>query len=217
MTFPKPISVAATIALSLFATGCRKSDSTPAASATPAPQTVKSAPASVEVGTLVHRPIEITIPNLSQSSADQLAQLGSQSLSNLAFLDGDKSSGIMDQIASLRSSLDGNQAVDALNQLKQLSDVAQSIPGAPIVIEGTKQLVSAWALKQGFDASTITPVLAALQQKDYASLASQAAILLGTGALTAEQKQIVNGVLANYGIDAKVDQALDAVKGLFNR
>jgi|GEM_PF-1691698 len=217
MIFAKPISTAATIALSLFATGCSKSDSTPAASAPPAPQTVKSTPATVEVGTLAQRPVEITIPNLSQTSADQLAQLGSQSLSNLAILGGEKSSGITDQITSLRSSLDGNQAVDALNKLKQLSDVAQSIPGAPIVIEGTKQLVSAWALKQGFDPSTITPVLAAIQQKDYASLASQAAILVGTGGLTAEQKQIVNGVLTNYGIDAKVDQALDAVKGLFNR
>lgn len=217
MNFTKPISAAAVLSLALFAVGCSKSEPDASATATPDPQTVKAPPATIEVGTLANRPIEITIPNLSQSSADQLAQLGAQSLSNLSLLGGEKSSGIVDQISSLRSSLDGNQAVDALNKLKQLSAAAQSIPGAPIVIEGTKQLVSAWALKQGFDPATINPVLTAIQQKDYVGLASQAAVLVGKGGLTPEQKLIVNGVLSNYGIDAKVDDAIDAVKGLFNR
>jgi hypothetical protein len=216
MISEKPLFTVAAISLALLAIGCSKSEPT-ADAATTATPTPTAAPATVEVGQIADRPVEISIPNLSQTSADQLAKLGAQSLSNLSFLGGGNSTGIADQISSLKSSLDGNQAVDALAKLKQLSDAAQSIPGAPIVLEGTKQLVSAWALKQGFDTSTVTPVLSALQHKDYASLASQAAVLVGTGGLTPQQQQIVNGVLTNYGIDAKVDQALDAVKGLFNR
>ena len=217
MISEKTLTAIAAISLALLATGCSKSEPATDASAAAAASAPATAPAKVEVARVANRPVDITIPNLSQSSADQLAQLGAQSLSNLSFLSGGNSNGIADQISSLKSSLDGNQAVDALAKLKQLSDVAQSLPGAPLIIESSKQLVSAWALKQGFDTSTITPVLTALQNKDYASLASQAAILAGTGGLTDQQKQIVNGVLANYGIDAKVDQALDAVKGLFDR
>jgi hypothetical protein len=208
-----PLTLATSI---VFTAGCSKSEPVQAAPAASSAQ-VETAPAVVQIGSVSDRPIEISIPNLSQTSADQLAQLGAQSLANLALLDGVKSTGVSDQISSLQSSLNGDQAVDALTKLKQLSASAQSIPGAPLVIETTKQLVSAWALKQGFDTSTIAPVLAALQQKDYAALASRAAVLAAKGGLSAEQKQVVNGVLSNYGIEANVDQALDAVKGLFNR
>ena len=45
--------------------------------------------------------------------------------------------------------------------------------------------------------------------------ASQAAMLAGTGGLTAEQKALVNGVLQTYGVDAKVDNVLGKVKSLF--
>lgn len=218
MISEKSLTTIATLSLTLFTTGCSKSEPTAEAASPPATSPAPAAaPATVEVARLADRPVEITVPNLAQTSADQLAQLGAQSLTNLSLLGGGDSNGLANQVSSLKSSLDGNQAVDALAKLKQLSDVAQSIPGAPIVIEGSKQLVSAWALKQGFDTATVIPVLTALQNKDYASLASQAAILAGTGGLTDQQKQIVNGVLANYGIDAKVDQALDAVKGLFDR
>jgi hypothetical protein len=208
-----PLTLATSI---VFTAGCSKSEPVQAAPAASSAQ-VETAPAVVQIGSVSDRPIEISIPNFSQTSADQLAQLGAQSLSNLALLDGVKSTGVSDQISSLQSSLNSDQAVDALTKLKQLSASAQSIPGAPLVIETTKQLVSAWALKQGFDTSTIAPVLAALQQKDYAALASRAAVLAAKGGLSAEQKQVVNGVLSNYGIEANVDQALDAVKGLFNR
>ena len=218
MRFSQLTATLALATLIVITAGCSKSDSTTATATAAEPASPPAAaPATVKVGSVSDRPIEISIPNLSQSSADQLAQLGAQSLSNLSFLDGANSSGISDQIASLQTSLSSNQAVDALAKIKQLSDAAQSIPGAPMVIETSKQLVSAWALKQGFDTSTISPVLSALQNKDYASLASQAAILAGQGELSVEQKQIVNGVLNAYGIDAKVDQAIDAVKGLFNR
>jgi hypothetical protein len=84
-------------------------------------------------------------------------------------------------------------------------------------IDTAKLRVRGWALKQGFDPAKIGPSLSTLQQRDYAALASQAATLAGTGGLTEQQQRLLNGVLMNYGIDAKFEEVLGKVKGLFNR
>ncbi|MCC5021822.1 MAG: hypothetical protein J6386_03025 [Candidatus Synoicihabitans palmerolidicus] len=104
--------------------------------------------------------------------------------------------------------------MEALGQLKGLAEAAKAIP---VAVDAAKQMVSAWALKQGFDTAQIGPILGALQQGDYAGLASQAAMLAGAGGLTEQQKALVNGVLSAYGIDAKADEVLNKVKGLLQR
>ena len=81
----------------------------------------------------------------------------------------------------------------------------------------TKAMVSAWALKQGFDAAIIAPVLGALQTGDLGQLAAQGVKLAGVAELSDQQVQILNGVLSNYGIDAKAGEVLNSVKGLFGR
>ena len=64
--------------------------------------------------------------------------------------------------------------------MKEWAVMAQQIPVAAAGIEATKGMVSAWALKQGFDPSLINPVLSALQAGDLGRLAAQAAKLSGT-------------------------------------
>jgi hypothetical protein len=160
---------------------------------------------------------EFKMPDLTGISADKLGQLSAAALTNLAGMAGAESPGLMSQLNGLKSSLSAKDPIQALGQLKEWAAMAQQIPGAAAGIEATKGMVSAWALKQGFDAQIINPVLSALQAGDLGRLAAQAAKLSGTMELTDQQVQILNGVLSNYGIDAKAGEVLNSVKGLFGR
>ncbi len=208
----------------IVATGCSKKESS-ASATTPSEPAVATAPkAEMSPATPVETTLSaaasltaITVPDLQSSSVAQLAQISTTSLTNLTALAGPSHPEVAAQVAAVKSSLDSNRAVDALDQLKQLTVYAQSIPGAAAAIDTAKLMVSGWALKQGFDPAKIGPILGALQQRDYTALASQAAMLAGAGGLTAEQTTLINGVLSTYGIDAKIDDVLGKVKGLFNR
>lgn len=123
---------------------------------------------------------EIKMPDLAGISADQLGQLSIAALTNLAGMADAESPGMMSQLSGLKSSLSSKDPIEALGQLKEWAVMAQQIPGAAAGIEATKGMVSAWALKQGFDPSLINPVLSALQAGDLGRLAAQAAKLSGT-------------------------------------
>ena len=123
---------------------------------------------------------EIKMPDLAGISADQLGQLSIAALTNLAGMADAESPGMMSQLSGLKSSLSSKDPIEALGQLKEWAVMAQQIPGAAAGIETTKGMVSAWALKQGFDPSLINPVLSALQAGDLGRLAAQAAKLSGT-------------------------------------
>ena len=202
----------ALLSLSVIAvTGCGKKE--PSTSAAPQTESTGAAAPNQEVTAQF---TEIAVPDLQNISVSQLANMSTTSLTNLAVLAGSTHPDVATQVAAVKTSLGANRTVEALDQLKQLSTYAQSIPGAPAAIDTAKMMVSGWALKQGFDPAVISPILGALQQRDYASLASQAAILAGTGGLTEQQQTLINGVLSNYGIDTQVEDAIGKVKGLFN-
>jgi len=190
------------VGLTLVATGCGKKETV--ASTAPAPAAANATAAIAEV----------TLPDLEATSVTQLASASSETLTNLAALAGPSQPEVVKQAEAVKSAISANRAVDALGQIKQLAASAQAIPGAPAVIEATKQMVSAWALKQGFDTAMIAPVLGALQAGDYAGLGSQAAMLFGAGGLTDQQKELLNGVLSTYGISSKADELMGKVKGL---
>lgn len=159
---------------------------------------------------------DIQMPDLAEISSDKLGQLSLGALSSFAS-EGTKTPGMMSQLTGLKSSLNSGDVIDTLNQLKGWADAAQQIPGATAGIQSTKAMVSAWALKQGFDAGMIAPVLGALQTGDLGQLAAQGVKLAGVAELSDQQVQILNGVLSNYGIDAKAGEVLNSVKGLFGR
>jgi hypothetical protein len=138
------------------------------------------------------------LPDLSATSGTDLASMSTASLTNLAAAHPEATK----EAEAVKESITANKATDALNRLGPLAESVKSIPGAPAAIEGIKKMVSAWALKQGFDTAKVTPLLGALQSGDYAGLASQAATLLGGGGVTDEQKGLLNGVMGAFGIEA---------------
>ncbi|MBT5902095.1 MAG: hypothetical protein HOH58_08320 [Opitutaceae bacterium] len=160
---------------------------------------------------------EIQLPDLAAVSSDALGHLSLGALSSFSAAGGSDSAGMMSQLTGLKTSLSSGDAIDTLNQLKGWAAAAQQIPGAAAGVEATKAMVSAWALKQGFDAAIIAPVLGALQTGDLGQLAAQGVKLAGVAELSDQQVQILNGVLSNYGIDAKAGEVLNSVKGLFGR
>ena len=199
------------VGLSLALSGCGKKDAPEAVAQKPA----EVAPAVETPPAKPALPAKVEVPDLETASSAKLAEISGVALTQLAALGGPKQPDLAREAEAVKLALSGNDALGALGKLQSLASYAQQIPGAPILIEAAKQTVSAWALKQGFDTARIAPVLGALQARDYAGLASQAAMLAGKGGLTAEQKALVNGVLQTYGIDAKVDDVLGKVKSLF--
>ncbi len=193
--------------LTLLLTACGKAP-TEAAPATATPAADVAATASPEPGPVV-------VPDLAATSAAQLAQTSATALTQLTAVAGSDHPAMAADITALQSALAADDAPGALAKLQQLAAYAKQVPGADVLIESSKQLVSAWALKQGFDTAQIAPVLRALQSRDYASLASQAAQIAGAGGLTDQQKTLLNGVLQAYGVDAKVEQAVEKLKNLF--
>ena len=216
MTFSVPLRTCLLAGLILLWTACGKapSDATPA-TATPAGE-VAATPPPDPTPAPAATPAKIEVPDLAAASTAKLAQTSAAALTQLTSLAGAADQPAMAaDISALQTALAADDAPGALANLQQLAAYAKQVPGAEMLIESSKQMVSAWALKQGFDPAQITPVLRALQSRDYAALASQAAQLAGTGGLSAEQKTLLNGVLQTYGVDAKVDQAINKLKGLF--
>ena len=212
------------VGLSVALSGCGKKEAPETVAEKPAPAAAAAMPAPVDE-TPAAKPAmaakaetmmaKVEVPDLKAASSAKLAEISGMALTQLAALGGAKQPEMAREAEAVKTALAGDDALGALSKLQSLASYAEQIPGAPILLESAKQMVSAWALKQGFDTAKIAPVLSALQSRDYAGLASQAAMLAGTGGLTAEQKALVNGVLQTYGVDAKVDNVLGKVKSLF--
>lgn len=138
------------------------------------------------------------LPDLSATSGADLASMSTASLTNLAAAHPEAAK----EAEAVKESISANKATDALSRLGPLAESVKSIPGASVAIDGIKKMVSAWALKQGFDTAKITPLLGALQSGDYAGLATQGATLLGGGGVTDQQKGLLNGVMGAFGIES---------------
>jgi hypothetical protein len=202
--------------------GCGKSEPAAAAPVAPAAaETPKAAEPSLAAPALaaVKRASEavvtsLQIPDFQTASVEELSAVASRALNSLSQA-ASASPAIVEKVAAVKAALAGGQAGEALSSLAGLTAAARSIPGAANIADTATQVVSAWALKQGFDVAKISGVLGALQKKDYASLASQATAVLGKGGLTGDQKGLLSGVLNAYGIDAaKATEAIGALKGL---
>lgn len=162
---------------------------------------------------------EFKLPDLKTASVTELAGLASQALDLWDQATGGAAgSGVTAQLQSLKTAISQGNVDTALSGLAKLGDYAKSIPGAEKLLQSSKQLVSAWALKQGFDGSKISGVLGALQKGDYGALATQAGALLAKGGVTNEQKTLVNDVLEVFGVSAtQSGGAASALKGLFGK
>jgi hypothetical protein len=159
----------------------------------------------------------VTIPDFQTASVAQLSTLATQVLTSLGQT-AMKTPAVADKVSALKSALAGNQASAALSSLAGLSAAAKGVPGAEGLAASATQLVSAWALKQGFDLAKISGVLGALQKPDFTALASQGTSLLSKGGLTGDQQGLLKGVLNAYGIDTtKAAGAAGALKGLFGK
>lgn len=199
--------------------GCGKSE--PAASAPAAAETPKAAEPSLAAPALaaVKKASEavvasLQIPDFQTATVEDLSAVASQALSGLQQA-ASSAPAVVEKVNAIKTALEAGQASQALSSLAGLTAAAKSIPGAANIAETATQVVSAWALKQGFDVAKISGVLGALQKKDYAGLASQATSVLSKGGLTGDQKGLLSGVLNAYGIDAsKAAGAVGALKGL---
>lgn len=192
--------------------------SAPASVATVAPAKDQVAPTKAAIAAARESLADFKLPDFQTASVQQLSGLASQTLTQWAQAIEKPSPAATKEVESVKTALAQGQASLALSSLNKLNEYARSIPGGEALLQSSKQLVSAWALKQGFDLAKISGVLGALQRADYASLANQAATLLAKGGVTTEQKDLLNGVLGTFGIDAaQAGGAVNAVKGLFSK
>jgi hypothetical protein len=158
------------------------------------------------------------LPDFQTASTQQLSGLATQALTQWMQAIEKPSPAVTTEVESVKTALAQEKPTAALSSLTKLGDYAKSIPGGEALLQSSKQLVSAWALKQGFDVAKVSGVLGALQKGDYAALASQAATLLAKGGVSTEQKGILDGVLGTFGIDAtQASGAVNAVKGLLGK
>ncbi|MET0263163.1 MAG: hypothetical protein ABW223_09715 [Rariglobus sp.] len=179
---------------------------TPSSAAAPALSAVKKASDAVVAS--------LNIPDFQTATVEDISEVASQALTSLSRVVS-STPAVVEKVTAVKTALEAGEASNALTALTGLSAAAKNIPGAANLTETAKQLVSAWALKQGFDTAKISGVLGALQKKDYAALASQATSVLSKGGLTGDQQGLIQGVLNAYGIDAtKAAGAFNAVKGL---
>ncbi|MBC8040165.1 MAG: hypothetical protein H7Y06_06460 [Opitutaceae bacterium] len=204
--------------------GCGKSEpaasapAAPVAEALAAPKTPESsvmAPALAAVKRASEAVVtSLQVPDFQTATVEDLSDVATQALSGLGQV-ASSAPTVVEKVNAIKTALASGQASQALSSLAGLSAAAKSIPGAANIAETATQVVSAWALKQGFDVAKISGVLGALQKKDYAALASQATSVLSKGGLTGDQKGLLNGVLGAYGIDAtKAAGAVSSLKGL---
>ena len=158
------------------------------------------------------------LPDFQTASTQQLSGLAAQALTQWAQAIEKPGAAAPTEVESVKTALAQEKPAAALASLTKLGDYAKAIPGGEALLQSSKQLVSAWALKQGFDVAKISGVLGALQKGDYAALATQAATLLAKGGVSTEQKGILDGVLGTFGIDAtQASGAVNAVKGLWEK
>ncbi len=200
----------------LWLAGCAKSEPTASASAPAASEPTPPAKTQMEkaVGQVLNA---FEVPNLVEVSPDKLAAVSSDALSQLGQMAASSDVDMSGQLDALKAALTKENAMAALDQLPALISAAKQIPGADAAIASTQQMVTGWALKQGFDPATINPMLSSLQAADFGRLAAQASTLIGTGDLSDQQVQLINGVLASYGVDAKATEVINSVKGLFSK
>jgi len=210
------LAVPFSVMLAAGLAGCGKSE----------PAATDASPAKVEVGMSMDQAVkaaeslakaanvELKIPDFKTVSVADLSKVASQALTGLGSVV-ESSPAALKQVQAVQSSLAAGDAKAALSSLAGLGDAVQSIPGAAALLEQSKQLVSAWALKQGFDPAKISGVLGALQTGDMGALAQQATTLLGKGGLSGEQTDLLKGVLNTFGIDS--GSAVSAVKGLLGK
>jgi hypothetical protein len=200
----------------LWLAGCSKSEpaATATASAVDDPVPPATTPMEKAAGQMLNA---FQVPNLMEVSPDKLAAVSSDALSQLGQMAASSNVDMSGQLDALKAALTKENAMAALDQLPAIISAAQQIPGADAAIASTQQMITGWALKQGFDPATINPMLASLQAADFGRLAAQASTLMGTGDLTDQQINLINGVLANYGVDAQATEVINSVKGLFER
>jgi hypothetical protein len=157
----------------------------------------------------------LKLPDFKTASVADLAGIASQALSGLGQV-ATSAPGLLEKVTAVKTALSAGQASQALTALAGLGAAAKNIPGAAALADTATQLVSAWALKQGFDAAKISGVLGALQKKDLSALTSKATSLLAKDGVTDDQQGLLKGVLNAYGIDAsKAAGAAGALKGFF--
>jgi hypothetical protein len=158
------------------------------------------------------------MPDFQSASVEQLASTAAQVLTGLGDFGGKTSPTALSQVEAVKTSLSAGKALDALSKLKQLGDTVKAIPGADALLTVSKQVVSAWALKQGFDPAKISGALGSLQKGDWVGLAGQAASLISKGGVSGEQKSLLDGVLGNFGLSAgSASSAAGALKGLLGK
>jgi hypothetical protein len=156
------------------------------------------------------------LPDFTATTSSQLAALAAQTLTQWSQTIETPPAAISTEVEAVKGALGAEQPLVALASLAKLGDYAKTIPGGDALLQSSKQLVGAWALKQGFDPARISGALGALQKGDYAGLATQAAALFAKGGVNTEQKSILDGVLGSFGIDAvQAGAAVNAVRGLF--
>lgn len=212
----RPLFFLAALSIVWFA-GCAKSESSESV-ASAAPSKPAPAPAKTTMEAAVGQAMTaLKVPDLVEISPDKLAAVTSDSLTQLGKMAAASDVDLTSQLDGLKAALTKENALAALDHLPAIISAAQQIPGADAAIASTQQMVTGWALKQGFDPATINPLLSSLQKADFGQLAAQASTLLGTGDLSDQQVQLINGVLASYGVDAKATEVINSVKGLFSK
>ena len=160
----------------------------------------------------------IEIPNLQETSVGDLSKIALQALSGLGSFTAQAYPQTGSLIDTVKQAIQTNNTQGALQSLSGITDALKDIPGANNLLATSQQLVSAWALKQGFSPTQISGVMAALQTRDVADLGVQATQLLSDGRLNQEQTTLLKGVLNAFGINnANAGKAVDKVKGLFGR
>ncbi len=222
--------------------GCSKSEpAAPAAPGTPSPSSAPTTPAptpaatvAAETMTAVKETVATTaaatmaaareslanlkLPDFQAATTQQLSGLAAQTLTQWAQAIETPAPAVTTEVEAVQTALANEQPSAALASLTKLGDYAKSIPGGEAMLQSSKQLVSAWALKQGFDTAKISGVLGALQRGDYAGLASQAATLFAKGGVSSEQKGLLDGVLGAFGLDAtQAGAAVNVMKGLLGK
>jgi hypothetical protein len=200
---------------------------TPVVVATPTPAPTEAPKVAAEAVKATEAPpaaasvfnlAKFKMPDFQSASVEQLASTATQVLTGLGEFGGKTSPTILSQVEAVKTSLSAGKALDALSKLKQLGETVKAIPGAEALLTVSKQVVSAWALKQGFDPAKISGALGSLQKGDWVGLAGQAASLLGKGGVSGEQKSLLDGVLGNFGLSAgTASSAAGALKGLLGK
>lgn len=161
---------------------------------------------------------QIQVPNLKESSVGDLWKIALQALGGLGSLAEQASPKTGRLINSTKQAIQSNDTLGALKSLSSIAEAVKGIPGVVGILGTSQQLVSAWALKQGFSPTIISGVMSALQTRDVADLGVEVTQLLSNGRLNPEQTTLLKGVLTPFGINnANAGSAMGKVKGLFGR